>query len=1348
MIKKWKFLPFILGVGLLVSACSSSIPFDPNNGGEGTDIDTPWVEYSVPATSVTFAEGENNLTINKGETHTYDCVVEPRKANMSGLSWSSGNDNVATIDKGVLTAVNGGSTTITVSSSAGTFNPIPLNVTVVVPLENFNVSEEEINLGYNDTFELNTLVSYVPEDTTQRGVSFTVNNDNIESVVSETGSVLTGNVDEDFTVSISSAFINKNVDVTVHVSEIHASSISINNKEVNKVEINKSLPLSATVLPEDCYDKGIIWSVDDTSLATISEEGVLSAKDAAGSVVVTATSKENPTLSDSLTVEIYQVFADSMSAQADEITVSNKNTSYKLELTYFANDEEVTPSKTDVSYEVISGSEAVSVNYAGNVRFIAPGNAVIRITDNMLDNTIKYIDVTVHAILQAESVTITGPTLVESDSEIVLEVSTNPELSLLANSEVTAEASSGRENISISVSGNRITVRGLKAGSSAIVAYVDGVASLPHSVTVKAQEGYGLKVNNTKVKANYVGSEVISDVEYQQYKISRYEFHANDKVTLYDFANVAEWIVPVDPYSFNSNPDAYILTTTGYWKILQDFTGDVYIKLAYGADNVYFAIHDSSTDPVVASEYKAVIGDNEFILDEQDISTATDGIFGKFSIDHVSVTAGESIKFYADGVEISSYSWGGDNNEPGSLAYNNYVETVDGYKIQASSSDTLVELKLYDVYVAWISGGNSAVHTDGSIPSEGYGLLINGSNKIAATHSEELGPQGEDQYYLLNYTFAVGDTIKLYNYSSHASWIVNIDEASFGGNTSGYISTEDGTWVVTRGFVADVYIKIQYENDSVYFGLISADPLPVTYTAVIGENTYTLTSQDINPATDGSDCVGKYSYSGASLTEGELIKFYADETELTSIYWAQDDTATPAYNNYVATSSGNVIQATSASSLIEIKLYDSYVVWISGGDSAKHDDLPVYEHQYYVEGIGGVWEINEDYGMTVDSEDSNHYYLGPVSLTAETELKVYDVVNDSWLGSTSGYSEQPDYWTTTSEGNVKALVEGDYYIDLYVDHGEGNHLKLYIDTTPDDPEIDEFSAVIAIDKSVFNSWDKPVSSLSLYVWTADGTKPLGEWADCVGNLDSGSVTITSNKAVIHFIFFLTQEGATKQSMDLDCSLSASGNYILDVSSIGWINVGTEEEQNWKMNGITITEGSITPDPDDPDPTDFDLTKTTTINVIDQTGCGFTSYGVDIKLHIFDITFADGSPITTVAGLQSNNITFGSSVTYDTTNGVIDCLMAWVTNDGGVKYTATLPAYIESCKVCIYNSNDVYVHAVNVNTSSVDSDSYVLNSQREHTYSLYLFNNGSPSYNAWISGGNMNTPLSLVDDTNE
>ena len=1127
MIKKWKFLPFILGVGLLVSACSSSIPFDPNNGGEGTDIDTPWVEYSVPATSVTFAEGENNLTINKGETHTYDCVIEPRKANMSGLSWSSGNDNVATIDKGVLTAVNGGSTTITVSSSAGTFNPIPLNVTVVVPLEDFNVSEQEINLGYNDTFELNTLVSYVPEDTTQRGVSFTVNNDNIESVVSENGSVLTGNVDEDFTVSISSAFINKNVDVTVHVSEIHASSIAINNKEVNKVEINKSLPLSATVLPEDCYDKGIIWSVDDTSLATISEEGVLSAKDVAGSVVVTATSKENPTLSDSLTVEIYQVFADSMSAQADEITVSNKNTSYKLELTYFADDEEVIPSKTDVSYEVISGSEAVSVNYAGNVRFIAPGNAVIRITDNMLDNTIKYIDVTVHAILQAESVTISGPTEVESDSEIVLEVSTNPELSLLANSEVTAEASSGRENISISVSGNRITVRGLKAGSSAIVAYVDGVASLPHSVTVKAQEGYGLKVNNTKVKANYVGSETIGDVDYQQYKISRYEFHTNDKVTLYDFGSVAEWIVPVDPYSFDSNPDAYILTTTGYWKILQDFTGDVYIKLAYGADNVYFAVHDSSTDPVVASEYKAVIGDNEFILDEQDISTATDGIFGKFSIDHVSVTAGESIKFYADGVEISSYSWSGDNNEPGSLAYNNYVETVDGYKIQASSSDTLVELKLYDTYVAWISGGNSAVHTDGSVPSEGYGLLINGVNKVAATHSEELGPQGEDQYYLLNYTFAVGDTIKLYNYSSHASWIVNIDEASFGGNTSGYISTEDGSWVVTRGFVADVYLKLKYQNDSVYFGLISADPLPVTYTAVIGENTYTLTSQDINPDTDGSDCVGKYSYSGASLTEGELIKFYADETELTSIYWAQDDTETPAYNNYVATSSGNVIQTTSASSLIEIKLYDSYVVWVSGGNSTVHTDESVISEGYGLL-INDTTKVAATKSDELGPQGETQYVVTNYSFTAGDKIQFYNYEShDSWVDNVTidaaSFDNNPAGFISTVDNHW--VVSRGFVADVYLKLKYQND-SVYFGLKSSDPLADSYTATIGE---------------NTYTLTSQDINPATDGSDCLGKYSYSGASLTKGE-VIKFFANGVQISSFVWAQD-DTETPAYNNYV-------------------------------------------------------------------------------------------------------------------------------------------------------------------------------------------------------------
>ena len=89
-------------------------------------------------------------------------------------------------------------------------------------------------------------------------------------------------------------------------------------------------------------------------------------------------------------------------------------------------------------------------------------------------------------------------------------------------------------------------------------------------------------------------------------------------------------------------------------------------------------------------------------------------------------------------------------------------------------------------------------------------------------------------------------------------------------------------------------------------------------------------------------------------------------------------------------------------------------------------------------------------------------------------------------------------------------------------------------------------------------------------------------------------------------------------------------------------------------------------------------------------------------------------------------------------------MTWVQNDP-VKYTVTIPAYIESCKICVYNSENNWVHEVDLKSPGypVGEESYQFTTSTENKYDLYLFNNGNPSYNAWINNGCMNSPLSLV-----
>lgn len=73
----------------------------------------------VPVTAVTVAP--TTLTLKTGTTGTLTATVAPENATVTTVSWSSSDDKVATVDKGVVTAVAEGSATITVKTDDGAF---------------------------------------------------------------------------------------------------------------------------------------------------------------------------------------------------------------------------------------------------------------------------------------------------------------------------------------------------------------------------------------------------------------------------------------------------------------------------------------------------------------------------------------------------------------------------------------------------------------------------------------------------------------------------------------------------------------------------------------------------------------------------------------------------------------------------------------------------------------------------------------------------------------------------------------------------------------------------------------------------------------------------------------------------------------------------------------------------------------------------------------------------------------------------------------------------------------------------------------------------------------------------
>ena len=101
----------------------------------------------------------------------------------------------------------------------------------------------------------------------------------------------------------------------------------------------------------------------------------------------------------------------------------------------------------------------------------------------------------------------------------------------------------------------------------------------------------------------YKGKETISGVEYDQYQIADFRLIAGQKFRLINYATRVDWSVPLDPYSCGANGDAskvadYIAIDNGFYHVMQTFdTNGIYIKLAFGQDQLYIGLAGGSSTP-------------------------------------------------------------------------------------------------------------------------------------------------------------------------------------------------------------------------------------------------------------------------------------------------------------------------------------------------------------------------------------------------------------------------------------------------------------------------------------------------------------------------------------------------------------------------------------------------------------------------------------------------------------------------------------------------------------------------------------------------------------------------------
>ena len=327
----------------------------------GTKSTTAYVNVCIPVKTISLSS--ENISLCVGESETVTATVYPSNATDKSIVWSSSNESVATVSNGVITAVMGGTTTIT-ATAGGVSNSC--FVTVEVPVSNIILSDTSISLVTGSTYKVKSTV--LPSNATDKTVVWSSNNESVASV--ENGLITA--------ISIGNAKISAtagkkvtSVDVVVNNNSgvIPVSSILLSQDTVN-IKVGESQTVIATVNPINADDTTVVWTSTNENIATVSY-GIITGK-IEGSTIITASVGE---VSKNVTVYVTQnnipIGNIIISPNIYNLVVGETKTIVPNIFPVIATEKTITWTSSDTSIASVSSSGLVTAKKSGYVTITA-----------------------------------------------------------------------------------------------------------------------------------------------------------------------------------------------------------------------------------------------------------------------------------------------------------------------------------------------------------------------------------------------------------------------------------------------------------------------------------------------------------------------------------------------------------------------------------------------------------------------------------------------------------------------------------------------------------------------------------------------------------------------------------------------------------------------------------------------------------------------------------------------------------------------------------------------------------------------------------------------------------------
>lgn len=328
-------------------------------------------EVSVKEPVVNVEISPAQIEILRGSKYPLVIEFTPFRPDNMNVMWVSSDNSIVTVDdKGVITGVKGGQAAVSVISEDG-IKVASCTVTVREPVTSIQLDVHRVTTSLlTGTYQLTYTIEPKGEGV-NRDVTWTSSAPDI-ATVSENGLVT-------FLKPGKATIVVKTIDGGISGNLIDTCEFYINNPVTSvdldytdiTLKMGEEFRLTALVLPEDASDKTVLWSSSDTNVATVNENGMVTAVNSGSATILCKSADSGETSMCNVTV--YQPVTG--------VTISNESMTVRKGQEFWLN---ATCQPENAMNKLIiwssSDTSIATVDKNGKVTAVDPGDCVITAT--------------------------------------------------------------------------------------------------------------------------------------------------------------------------------------------------------------------------------------------------------------------------------------------------------------------------------------------------------------------------------------------------------------------------------------------------------------------------------------------------------------------------------------------------------------------------------------------------------------------------------------------------------------------------------------------------------------------------------------------------------------------------------------------------------------------------------------------------------------------------------------------------------------------------------------------------------------------------------------------------------